>query len=87
MQGKGDGGAHISIAIVDADGAADLFGSVLYLADTIGAAAVKIDTCVPDPDHDLVIDHYGLDVNAFVAGAVYRSVQEVPKDKSQQVLV
>jgi hypothetical protein len=87
MQREGDRSTRIPIVIVDADGTADLLGSVLYLADTVGAAAVKIDTGIPDPDHDLVIHHYGLDVNAFVPGAVYSPVKEVPKDKSQQILV
>lgn len=87
IEREGNRGARISIVIVDADGTADLLGGVLYLADAIGAAAVKIDTGIPDPDHNLVIHHYRLDVNAFVLGAVYCPVQEVPKDKSQQILV
>ena len=87
VEREGDCSTGISIIIVDADGAADLLGSVLYLADTVGAATVKIDTGIPDPDHDLVIHHYRLDVNAFVPGAVYCSVQEVPKDKSQEIFV
>jgi hypothetical protein len=87
VKSEGDRSARISIVVIDADGAADLLGSVLYLADTVGAAAVKIDTGVPDADHDLVIHHQGLDVNAFIPGTVYCPVQEVPKDKSQQVLV
>jgi hypothetical protein len=87
MKGEGDRGARISIVIIDADGATDLFGSVLYLPDTVGAATVKIDTGIPDADHDLILHHYRLDVNAFVPGAVHCPVQEVPKDECQQVLV
>ena len=62
---------------------APILGSVLYLADTVGAAAVKIDAGIADPDHDIPIYCYRLHMNAFVPGTVYRPVQQVPKDKSQ----
>ena len=87
MQGESNDSAGISAVIVDADGAADLFGCVLHLPEAVGAAAIEIDAGIPYPDHDILIRFYRLDVDALILGAVYGPVQEVPKNESQEVLV
>ncbi len=86
MQGERYGGAGIPAA-VDADGAAELFGCILYLPEAIGAVAIEIDTGIADPDHGAFAHFNGFDVDTFALGAVNGAIQEIPQDKGQQVLV
>jgi hypothetical protein len=60
---------------------------MLHLPETVRAAAVKIDTGIPDPDHGVLSHLYRFHMNALVLGAVYGPVQEVPEDERQQVLI
>jgi len=86
MQHQGDGSAGIFV-IVDADRSTDLFCGVLHLPETIRAAAVKIDTGVPHPDDSLVVNLHRLYMDTLILGAVHGPVQQVPKDKSEQILI
>jgi hypothetical protein len=86
VEGERYRGTGISAA-VDTDGTAEFFGCILYLAKTIGAIAIEIDTGIPDADHGTLADFNRFDMDTFVLRAVDGAVQEVPQDKSQQVFV
>ena len=73
--------------VVDADGAAQLFGGVLHLAESVGDGAIEIDTGISDPDEGGVAFDYRLDMNTFILGAADGSVQEVPQDICEHIFV
>lgn len=73
--------------VVDADGAAQLFGGVLYLAEAIGNRTIEIDAGIPDADEGGVPFDYRLDMDAFILCAADGSVQEVPQDIRQHIFV
>jgi hypothetical protein len=60
---------------------------MLYLPETIRAAAVKIDPGIPDPDHDAVIQPHRFHMDAFILSAVHSLVKEIPKHESKEIFV
>ena len=64
--------------ILNADGASQLFSSMLYLAKTMTNGTIKIGSRIPDPDKGIIAFNDRLDVDTFILGAADSPVQEVP---------
>jgi hypothetical protein len=77
----------MSPAMIDANAASKLFRCELYLAESLGNGAIKVDTCISYPDHSMSAADDGFDVDAFLLGRMDDPVEQIPQYIGQHVFI